>query len=189
MPLLNVSAFFLISQEVFELLQYIHSCKSLHERNLLKETAHESHSKQQVMKLPTAKGFFGGNTRHQSWKSLQGENGYPAALGDWTKSHSMILVGHFQHGIFHGNFLFQAWELKAGGLQWPGSASLYQWEKFWLKVRRMIVHPWLLVHPGDLWMLCPSVSVRGLCLSQHWATSRQFLELLRSVLYFLEDVK
>lgn len=34
-PLLNVLVFFLISQQVFELLQYIHSCKSLHEGNLL----------------------------------------------------------------------------------------------------------------------------------------------------------
>lgn len=34
-------------------------------------------------------------------------NGYPAALGDQTNSHSMILAGHFQRGVFHDNFFFR----------------------------------------------------------------------------------
>lgn len=107
---------------------------------------------------------------------------------------TLLLLGtrliHTQWSLWVASSMGYSMIISSSSIRTEGRwlASLYQWEKFWLKVRWMIVHPCLLVHLGDLWMLCPSASVKGLCLPQHWATSRQFLELLRSVSYFLEDV-
>lgn len=108
----------LIAQEASELLQYIYSCKSLHERNLLKATAYASHGKPQAMKLPTAKNFGGyscwckltmADIRHQSWKTLQEEA--RVLCSSWGLNSSL-----------------QVWELKAGGSQWPGPGALHRWD-------------------------------------------------------------
>lgn len=82
------------------------SCKSLHERNLLKETAHESHGKQPVIKLPTAKGFVDDQTPELEI-STGGRMVTLLLLGTrliWTQ---WSLWVPFQHGIFHNNFFFR----------------------------------------------------------------------------------